>query len=301
VPIIPRQGPSTRGGGVTTVFVDFGRGGIHVLRDDSDKIQVFDDFAEIVEGLQPRVVVADSYPRKLQPVIAGLALKGITFLRDLKKVAEIRRDNGISKNDENDARILRELFYQRPDCFQPLYTTPEELTVRALTELWAQMTSLKKNSKQARTATDNQLAVEIHRTQVRIVERLSEEIHREALKLPLYRLADERLGLKGPALAYILSHDGWAFKALDSDRLQVRYQLVPRKYGRKKRSRLLIMLANTAVLNNNPRYRPIFEKYLERFQGQKYAYWKAVLRVARRILRDLKLLANGQEPWTPNG
>jgi hypothetical protein len=160
------------GEGVTTVFVDFGREGIHVLRDDSDKIQVFDDL--IVEGLQPRVVVAYSYPRRLQPVIAGLAVRGITFLRDLKKVAEIRRDNGISKNDENDARILRELFYRRPDCFQPLYTTLEELTVRALTELWAQMTSLKKNSKQARTATDNQLAVEIHRTQVRIVERLSE-------------------------------------------------------------------------------------------------------------------------------
>jgi hypothetical protein len=163
------------------------------------------------------------------------------------------------------------------------------------------MTSLKKNSKQARTATDNQLAVEIHRTQVRIVERLSEEIHREALKLPLYRLADERLGLKGPALAYILSHDGWAFKTLNSDRLQVRYRLVPLRRRRNYRSRLLIMLANTAVLNNHPRYRPIFEKYLEKFQGRKYAYWKAVLRVARRILRDIKLLAKGQMPWTPTG
>jgi hypothetical protein len=61
------------------------------------------------------------------------------------------------------------------------------------------------------------------------------------------------------------------------------------------------MLANTAVLNNHPRYRPIFEKYMVKFQGQRYAYWKAVLRVARRILRDLRLLANGQEPWTPTG
>jgi hemoglobin-like flavoprotein len=61
------------------------------------------------------------------------------------------------------------------------------------------------------------------------------------------------------------------------------------------------MLANTAVLNNHPRYRPIFEKYMVKFQGQRHAYWKAVLRVARRILRDLRLLANGQEPWTPTG
>jgi hypothetical protein len=100
-------------------------------------------------------------------------------------------------------------------------------------------------------------------------------------------------------LAYLLSHDGWAFKTLNSDKLQVRYQLVPLRRRRSKRSRLLIMLANTAVLNNHPRYRPIFEKYMERFQGQKYAYWKAILRVARRILRDLHNLArNTQTPET---
>jgi hypothetical protein len=29
------------------------------------------------------------------------------------------------------------------------------------------------------------------------------EIHREEFKLPLYRLADERLGLKGPALEHM--------------------------------------------------------------------------------------------------
>jgi hemoglobin-like flavoprotein len=62
-----------------------------------------------------------------------------------------------------------------------------------------------------------------------------------------------------------------------------------------------MMLANTAVLNNHPRYRPIFEKYMDKFQGQKYAYWKAILRVARRILRNLRLLANGQRLWTPTG
>jgi hypothetical protein len=285
------------------VFLDFGRNKIYALTDYSDEVLVFNNLVELAEKLKPTIIVIDSLPGKQQSAAAELAKTGITFLRlkDLRRLSEERKNNGLRKSDENDARILRELFYRRPDCFQPLYTTPEELAVRALTELWAQMTSLKKNSKQARTATDNQLAVEIHRTQVRIVERLSEEIHREALKLPLYRLADERLGLKGPALAYILSHDGWAFKTLNSDRLQVRYRLVPLRRRRNYRSRLLIMLANTAVLNNHPRYRPIFEKYLEKFQGRKYAYWKAVLRVARRILRDIKLLAKGQMPWTPTG
>jgi hypothetical protein len=294
--------PSVEEGG-KIVFLDFGRNKIYALTDYSDEVLVFNNLVELAEKLKPTIIVIDSLPGKQQSAAAELAKTGITFLRlkDLRRLSEERKNNGLRKSDENDARILRELFYRRPDCFQPLYTTPEELTVRALTELWAQMTSLKKNSKQARTVTDNQLAVEIHRTQVRIVERLSEEIHREALKLPLYRLADERLGLKGPALAYILSHDGWAFKTLNSDRLQVRYRLVPLRRRRNYRSRLLIMLANTAVLNNHPRYRPIFEKYLEKFQGRKYAYWKAVLRVARRILRDIKLLAKGQMPWTPTG
>jgi hypothetical protein len=163
------------------------------------------------------------------------------------------------------------------------------------------MADLKKNSKQARTSINHPLAREIHRENRRLVEKLAEEIHKEALKLPLYSTIFERLGLKGPALAYLISHDGWAFKTLNSDKLQVRYRLVPLRRRRSKRSRLLIMLANTAVLNNHPRYRPIFEKYMERFQGQRYAYWKAVLRVARRILRDLRLLAKGQTLRTPTG
>jgi hypothetical protein len=196
---------------------------------------------------------------------------------------------------------LKTLFSRNPGDFQPLNETHEELTVRALTELWVQEAFLKKVSKQARTNTSHPIATEIQKTHRRHVEKLAEEIHREALKIPLYRLGDEKLGLRGPALAYILSHDGWALKTLDSDRLQVRYQLVPLRRGRSQRSRLLIMLANTAVLNNHPRYRPIFEKYMVKFQGQRHAYWKAVLRVARRILRDLRLLANGQEPWTPTG
>jgi hypothetical protein len=285
------------------MFLDFGRNKIFAITDDSDEVLVFNNLAELCEKLKPTVIVLDSLPGRQQCAAVELAKTGITFLRlkDLKKLSEERKNNGLKKSDENDVVALRTLFRRNLENFQPLFLTPEELTVRAMTELWLRMTSLKKNSKQARTATDNQLAAEIHRTQVRIVERLSEEIHREALKLPLYRLADEKLGLRGPALAYILSHDGWAFKTLDSDRLQVRYRLVPLRRRRNHRSRLLIMLANTAVLNNHPRYRPIFEKYMERFQGQKYAYWKAVLRVARRILRDLRLLAKGQTLRTPTG
>jgi hypothetical protein len=295
------QAPMGRRG--RTVFLDFGRSKIFAVTDDSDEVLVFNNLTELVEKLRPAVVVLDSLPGRLQNTAAELAKTGIIFLRlkDLKKLSEERKNNGVKKSDENDVVVLKTLFRRNSDDFQPLFETPEELTVRRLTELWLQMTSLKKSSKQARTTTDDQLAVEVHRTQVRIVERLAEEIHGKALKLPLYRLTNEKLGLRGPTLAYILSHDGWAFKTLNSDKLQVRYQLVPLRRRRSKRSRLLIMLANTAVLNNHPRYRPIFEKYMVKFQGQRYAYWKAVLRVARRILRDLRLLTNGQEPWTPTG
>jgi hypothetical protein len=284
------------------VFVDFGRGKLFVLTDDSNEVSVFNNLAELAESLRPAVIVLDSLPGKQQNTAAELAKTGIVFLRlkNLKKLSEERKKNGMQKSDENDVAALERLFRRNIGDFQPLNETSEELTVRALTELWVQEAFLKKVSKQVRTNTRNPIATEIQKTHRRLVEKLAEEIHREALKLPLYRLAFERLGLKGPVLAYLLSHDGWAFKTLNSDKLQVRYQLVPLR-RRSKRSRLLIMLANTAVLNNHPRYRPIFEKYMERFQGQKYAYWKAVLRVARRILRDLRLLANRREPWTPTG
>jgi hypothetical protein len=295
------QAPMGRRG--RAAFIDFGRNKIFAVTDDSDEVLVFNNLTELVEKLRPTMIVLDSLPGKQQSAAAELAKTGIIFLRlkNLKKLSEERKNNGVKKSDENDVAALKVLFRRNPDDFQPLFETPEELTIRRLTELWLQMTSFKKSSKQARTTTDDQLAVEIHRTQVRIVERLAEEIHEKALKLPLYRLTNEKLGLRGPTLAYILSHDGWAFKALNSDKLQVRYQLVPLRRRRSKRSRLLIMLANTAVLNNHPRYRPIFEKYMVKFQGQRYAYWKAVLRVTRRILRDLRLLANGQTLWAPTG
>ena len=293
----------SRQAGGEVVYVDFGRNKIYAITDESNEVLVFNNLAELAERLKPAVIVLDCLPGKQQNATAELAKTGIIFLRlkDLKKLSKERKNNGLRKSDENDVVMLKTLFRRNSDNFQPLNETSEELTVRALTELWVQEAFLKKVSKQARTNTSHPIATEIQKTHRRLVERLAEEIHRKALKLPLYRLAFEHLGLKGPVLAYLLSHDGWAFKTLNSDKLQVRYQLVPLRRRRSKRSRLLIMLANTAVLNNHPRYRPIFEKYMERLRGQKHAYWKAVLRVARRILRDLKLLANGQELWTPTG
>jgi hypothetical protein len=295
------QAPMGRRGG--TVFLDFGRSKIFAITDDSDEVLVFNNLTELVEKLRPAVIVLDSLPGKQQNAVAELAKAGIIFLRlkDLKKLSEERKNNGVKKSDENDVVMLKTLYRRKPDIFQPLFETPEELTIRELAELWVQEAFLKKVSKQTRTNTSNPIATEIQKTHRRLVEKLAEEIHREALKLPLYRLTFERLGLKGPVLAYLLSHDGWAFKTLNSDKLQVRYRLVPLRRRRSKRSRLLIMLANAAVLNNHPRYRPIFEKYMVKFQGQRYAYWKAVLRVARRILRDLRLLANGQTVWAPTG
>jgi hypothetical protein len=51
------------------------------------------------DRLRPTMVVADSYPRKLQPTITRLG--GATFLRlrDLKKLSEERNNNGHIKTD----------------------------------------------------------------------------------------------------------------------------------------------------------------------------------------------------------
>jgi hypothetical protein len=291
------------GWGSKTVFLDFGRSKIFAVTDDSDEVLVFNNIVELAESLRPAVIVLDNLPEKLQSMAAELAKTGITFMRlkDLNKLSEERKKNGLPKSNENDVILLKTLYRRESESFQTLCMMPDELLVRELSELWAAFTIMRKTSKQKRALTRHPAVLEAYNELRKLIDELSEEIHRKALGLPLYRQAFEELGLKGPALAYLLSHDGWAFKTLNGDKLQVRYQLVPLRRRRSQRSRLLIMLANTAVLNNHPRYRPIFEKYMEKFQGQRYAYWKAVLRVARRILRDLRLLANGQTLRTPTG
>jgi hypothetical protein len=295
--------PIRKGWGSKMMFLDFGRSKIFAVTDDSDEVLVFNNLLELAESLRPAVIVLDNLPGKLQSMAAELAKTGITFMRlkDFSKISEERKKNGLPKSNENDVILLKTLYHRESESFQTLCMMPDELLVRELSELWAAFTIMRKTSKQKRALTRHPAVLDAYNELRKLIDELSEEIHEGALKLPLYRLAFERLGLKGPGLAFLLSHDDWAFKTLNSDKLQVRYQLVPLRRRRSKRSRLLIMLANTAVLNNHPRYRSIFEKYMEKFQGQKYAYWKAVLRVARRILRDLRLLANGQEPWTPTG
>jgi hypothetical protein len=290
--------PIGGGRGSKIVFVDFGGNKVYALEDDCDEVMVFEDFAEMVEKLKPSVVVADDYPRKLLPILANLAANGITFLKlkDPKLLAEARKRYGYIKSDENDVKLLRQI---RPgNNMQTQKLNPDETTVRALTELWVQMADLKKNSKQARTSINHPLAREINRANRRLVEKLAEEIHREALKLPLYRLTFERLGLKGPALAYLISHDGWALKTLPRDKLILRFQMTGRRKHRKRstRSRLLIMLARSTVLNKHNRYYEVYRRYFERFEAEvsdssKKAHWKAILRVAERILRDLHGLA----------
>jgi hypothetical protein len=229
---------------------------------------------------------------------AELAKTGIMFLRlkNPKRLSEERKNNGVKKYDENDVAVLKTLFHRNPDDFWPLFETPEDLIVRELTEEWVTFTLMKKVAKQKRTATNHPIAVEIHRTHRRLVERLAEEIHMEALKLPLYRLTFEQLGLKGPALAYLLSHESWTLKTLPRDKLILRFQMTGRRRykGRKTRSKLLIMLAASAVLNKHPLYHEIYRRYFEKFEVEgdsgKKAYWKAILRVAERIPRDLHSL-----------
>jgi hypothetical protein len=217
--------------------------------------RVFNDFLEMFERLRPKIVVSDSYPRRLQPIITRL--DGATFLRlrDLKKLSEGRRNNGVRETDEDDVKALREMFYKAPDLFQPLYASPVELEVRVLTELWVELAGIKRAAKYARTTTDDPLAVETHRTLQRYTERLATRIHEKAMELPLYRMVVERLGLKGPALAYIISHDTIVFKTLSRTGLETRYELFRRPWkGRGLWSQLLILLANKMVLNKHHRY-----------------------------------------------
>jgi hypothetical protein len=273
---------------MSRVFVDFGRGRVYALPEDGEEVMVFKDFLGMFGRLRPRVVVSDSYPRKLQPTITRLG--GATFLRlgDLKAVSEVRRNNGLRKTDENDVKALRQMFYKAPGLFQPLYASPVELEVRALTELWVELAGIKRAAKYMRTTTNDPLVVETHKILRRYTERLATRIHERALELPLYRMAVERLGLKGPALAYIISHDSIVLKTLSRTGLERRYELFRRPWrGRGLRSQLLMQLAYATVTNRNQKYLSVYESY--RRKGKKH--WQAILRVAKRILRDIRRLA----------
>jgi hypothetical protein len=163
-----------------------------------------------------------------------------------------------------------------------------ELEVRALTELWMELAGIKKAAKNTRTTINDPLADEAHKILRRYTERLAIRIHERALELPLYGMVVERLGLKGPSLAYIVSHDSIVFKTLSRTGLETRYELFRRPWrGRGLRSQLLIRLAYATITNRNQRYLAVYECYLRR--GKKH--WQAILRVAKRILRDVRRLA----------
>jgi hypothetical protein len=100
------------------------------------------------------------------------------------------------------------------------------------------------------------------------------------------------LVLKEATLAYIISHDTTPFKTLSRIGLERRYELFRHPWrGRGLRSQLLIRLAYATITNRNQRYLErylaVYESYLRR--GKKH--WQAILRVAKRILRDVRRLA----------
>jgi hypothetical protein len=178
-----------------------------------------------------------------------------------------------------------------------------ELEVRALTELWVEMAGIKRAAKYTRTTTNDPLAVETYRMLRRYTERLATRIHERAMELPLYRMAVERLGLKGPALAYVISHGGLMLKTMSRERLIFRFQLSGRHKKRDMKSRLMIILARSAVFKRHQGYYQVYQRFFERFQTEGYgrrAFWKAILRVAERILKDLHTLAKSQTPRSPD-
>jgi hypothetical protein len=185
-------------------------------------------------------------------------------------------------------KVLRQIFYEAPGLFQPLYASPVELEVRSLTELWVELAGIKRAAKHTRTTTNDPLANETHKILRRYTERLATRIHERAMELPLYRMVVERLGLKGPSLAYIVSHDSIVFKTLSRTGLETRYELFRRPWrGRGLRSQLLIRLAYATLTNRNQKYLAVYKSYRRR--GKKR--WQAILRVAERILRDVRRLA----------
>ena len=279
------------------VFVDFGRSRVYSLLNDSDEVLVFNDLSTMAEKLKPSTIVVDDIPRTQQNTAAELAKTGITFMRlkDLKKLADERKNNGIRKSDENDVELLRTLYHRCPEAFQPVFTSPEELKVRALAEMWVELAGLKKSAKHARTTSDNPVVTEAHKTLRKLVDNVAAEIHKEALRLPLYRRVHEELRVQGPCLAYIISHDGWALITLTRDRLVIRYAMTHHHKRRPLRSQLLILLARAAVLHRHPRYSRIYEDY--RQKGK--THWAAILRVAKRLLIDIRQLQRIQKAGGP--
>ncbi|MDT7877438.1 MAG: hypothetical protein RQ862_02635 [Candidatus Caldarchaeales archaeon] len=179
---------------MSRVFVDFGRNRVYALPEDGGEVVVFGDFLEMFGKLRPRVVVADSYLRRLLPTMTRLDGAVSLRLGDLKAVSEVRRNNGLRKTDENDVKALRQMFYEAPDLFQPLYASSLELEVRALAELWVEMAGIKKMVKHTRTVTASPLAAEAHK----VLQRYADRLGRGLLHLPSSPLGLSNVWLEKP-------------------------------------------------------------------------------------------------------
>jgi hypothetical protein len=119
----------SRQAGGEVVYVDFGRNKVYAITDESNEVLVFNNLVELAERLRPAVIVVDSLPGKFQETAAELAKTGVTFLRlkDLKKLSEELKNNGVQKSDENDVVALKILFRRNIGDFQPLNETSESL------------------------------------------------------------------------------------------------------------------------------------------------------------------------------
>ena len=92
-------------------------------------------------------------------------------------------------------------------------------------------------------------------------------------------------------------------KTMSRERLIFRFQLSGRHKKRDMKSRLMIILARSAVFKRHQGYYQVYQRFFERFQTEGYgrrAFWKSILRVAERILKDLHTLAKSQTPRSPD-
>lgn len=282
------KGSSTVAG---RVFVDFGWGRLYAMLEEGDGVRVFKDFGEVF-SLRPTAVVTDSVPRSYTSEVMEMVEKGVRLfqLRDLRKMGEGRRDNNVTKTHENDVRVIRSLYKEHPQLFVEL--DAPLLRLKHLTEKWFIANSYRKQ-------VEAEGFEEGARGLRNECKKLSRRIHKEALGIPLYRRVCERFGLKGPSLAYIVSHRYHEFLTESKHRLAVKFDLIPRQHRRRRRiSQVLVALAYSVVRNKHTRYYTVFQHYYEKFGKGRKAFWKAILRVAIRILRDINHLAKNS---TDNG
>lgn len=258
-----------------------------VLTEDGDGVTVARSLEEIAEKFKPSEIIADSYPRRCLETVYELSGKGVRFFRlaDLRSLAEHRRFNGVQKSDENDVKVLREIFRHKPEGFREL--RKELIRLIAMTEQWMILNEQRKRVKQASIEEGDEVVKDLKNA----VARLSYRIRKAAEEIPLYREIRERLGLEGPSVGYILSHRYDDLLMKPRDKLEVTFELYDRPYkGRKAVSRVLIGLAWSAVRNKHPRYHSIYRHFHEKLQGR-HRRWKATLRTAQWLLRDIRKVA----------